>query len=161
MIQDVSQSTGSRIGPHDLQLTGIAGRIAMITIRPTPQDGHASAAGTASTVSCTSKEGSDAAAPLGLTDAEDHALAVDVLDPQGHDLGDPQAGGVGGHEDGAVLHADDGREETGDLLEAEDDGELLRLLGAGDVGHDPLPAEGDLVEEPEARDGLVEAAPAG
>ena len=65
------------------------------------------------------------------------------------DLGDPQAGGVGGHEDGAVLEADDGREEAGRLLEAEDDGELLGLLGAGDAGEDPLAAEGDLVEEPE------------
>ena len=55
-----------------------------------------------------------------------------------------QAGGVGGHEDGAVLEAGDGREEPGDLVGAEDDGELLRLLGAGDAVQDPLPAEGDL-----------------
>ena len=70
-------------------------------------------------------------AALALADAEDHALAVDVLDAQGDDLGDPQAGGVGGHEDGAVLEADDGGEEAGHLLEAEDDGEPLGLLGAG------------------------------
>ena len=87
-------------------------------------------------------------------------MTVDVVDSQGHDLGDPQTRGVGGHEDGAVLEAADGREETGHLLEAEDDGELLGLLGAGDVDQDPLPAEGDLVEEPQPGDGLVEAAPA-
>ena len=29
------------------------------------------------------------------------------------DLGEPQAGGVGGHEDGAVLEAGDGRRRTG------------------------------------------------
>ena len=98
-------------------------------------------------------------AALALADAEDHALAVDVVDAQGDDLGDPQAGGVGGHEDGAVLEAGDGREEPGDLGGAEDDGELLRLLGAGDAVQDPLPAEGDVVEEPEGGDGLVVDAP--
>ena len=46
-------------------------------------------------------------APLGLADADDHPLAVDVVDAQGHDLGDAQPGGVGGHEDGAVLEAGD------------------------------------------------------
>ena len=72
-------------------------------------------------------------AALALADAEDHALAVDVVDAEGDDLGDPQPGGVGGHEDGAVLEADDGGEEPGDLVGAEDDGELLGLLGAGDA----------------------------
>ena len=81
-------------------------------------------------------------AALALADAEDHALAVDVVDAQGDDLGDPQAGGVGGHEDGAVLEADDGREEAGHLVEAEDDGELLGLLGAGDAFEDPRPCRG-------------------
>ena len=58
------------------------------------------------------------------------------------DLGDPQAGGVGGHEDGAVLEADDGGEEPGDLVGAEDDGELLGLLGAGDAFQDALSCRG-------------------
>ena len=81
-------------------------------------------------------------AALALADAEDHALAVDVLDAEGDDLGDPQAGGVGGHEDGAVLEADDGGEEAGRLLEAEDDGELLGLLGAGDALQDARAVRG-------------------
>ena len=51
-------------------------------------------------------------AALGLSDADDHAFAVDVIDPQAGDLGEPQPGGVGGHEDGAVLDADDGGEEA-------------------------------------------------
>ena len=69
-------------------------------------------------------------AALGLSDADDHAFAVDVVDPEADDLGEPEAGGVGGHEDGAVLDADEGGEERGDLVGAEDDGEPLGLLGA-------------------------------
>ena len=59
-------------------------------------------------------------------------LAVDVIDPEADDLGEPQPGGVGGHEDGAVLDADEGGEERGDLVGAEDDGESLGLLGAAE-----------------------------
>ena len=36
--------------------------------------------------------------PLAAADADDHARAVDVLDAQAGDLGDPQPGGIGGHE---------------------------------------------------------------
>ena len=45
----------------------------------------------------------------------------------------PQPGGVGGHEDGAVLEAGDGREEVGDFVGAEDDGEPLGLLGGDEM----------------------------
>ena len=72
------------------------------------------------------------------------------------DLGDPQPGGVGGHEDGAVLEAGDRREEPGDLVGAEDDGELLGLLGADEMRSRTHPcAEGDAVEEPQGGEGLV------
>ncbi len=54
----------------------------------------------------------------------------------------PQAGGVGGHEDGTVLDADNGREEPGHLIEAENDGETFGLLGAADAYHDPFAVEG-------------------
>ena len=77
-------------------------------------------------------------AALGLSDADDHAPAVDVGDPKADDLGEPQSGGVGGHEDGAVLEAGDAREELRDFVEAEDDGELLGLLGEGDALQDVL-----------------------
>ena len=69
--------------------------------------------------------------PLGLTDANDHALAIDVVDAQGQDLGDPQARGVGGHEDGPMAEAGDGLEEASDFLEAQDDRELGLTAGAG------------------------------
>jgi hypothetical protein len=71
----------------------------------------------------------------------------------------PQAGAVGGHENGTVLDADDGREEPGYLIEAENDGETFGLLGAADAYHDPCAVEGDLVEESQGSDGLIEDAP--
>jgi hypothetical protein len=36
-------------------------------------------------------------ASLALADADDHAGAVDVLEAEVGDLGEPQAGGIGGH----------------------------------------------------------------
>ena len=74
---------------------------------------------------------------LALADADDHAAAVDVLDAEAGDLGEPQPGGIGGHEQGAVLEVGDGGEEAGQLVEAEDDRELPGLLGAGDALDDP------------------------
>ena len=47
--------------------------------------------------------------PLGLADADDHPPAVDVVDSEADDLREPQPGGIGGHEDGAVLEVWDGR----------------------------------------------------
>ena len=100
-------------------------------------------------------------AALALADADDHAAAVDVLDAQRGDLGEPQAGGVGGHEDGAVLEVADGGEELGDLVEAEDDGELPGGPGTDDAIVDPSPLEGGAVEEAECGAGLIELGPGG
>src|SRR6516225_4407647 len=36
--------------------------------------------------------------PLALTDVDDHAGAVDILDPEVGYLGEPQPAGVGGHQ---------------------------------------------------------------
>ena len=94
-------------------------------------------------------------APLALTNAKNHSLAVDVLDAQGNDLRDPQACGIGGHEDGAVLDTDDGRKEPGHFLETEHDGEPFGLFGANNAYEDPLPTEDDFVEEPQGGDGLI------
>ena len=71
----------------------------------------------------------------------------------------PQAGAVGGHENGTVLDADDGREESGHLIEAENDGETLGCLGQRMRTMTPFAVEGDLVEESQGSDGLVEDAP--
>ena len=93
--------------------------------------------------------------PLALADVDDHAGAVDVLDAEPGDLGEPQPAGVGGHEHGAVLGVLQRVEEPGHLVLAEDDGELLGRLGAGDLLDDPLPAQGDAVEELEGEAGLL------
>jgi len=98
-------------------------------------------------------------APLALKHAKDHSLAVDVADTQGNHLRDPQACGVGGHEDGAVLDTNDGPKEPGHFLKTEHDGEPLGLLGANDAYQDTLPTEGDLVEEPQCSDALIVEAP--
>ena len=81
--------------------------------------------------------------------------AVDVLDAEPGDLGEPQPAGVGGHEQGAVLGVLQRVEEAGHLVLAEDDGERLGRLGAGDLVDDPLPAQGDAVEELEGEAGLL------
>jgi hypothetical protein len=98
---------------------------------------------------------------LALADPDDHAAAVDVLDPQGGDLGDPQPGGVGGPQQGAVLEAVDGGEEPDQFLAAEDDREPLGSLGADEVLEDPVAPQGDVVEEAEGLEVLVVVAPRG
>ena len=60
-----------------------------------------------------------------------------------------------------MLEAGDRLEELRDLVGAQDDGELLLLLGAGDALQDPVLAEGDAVEEPQGAEGLVVVAPGG
>src|SRR5262249_39577558 len=93
--------------------------------------------------------------PFALTDADDHALAIDVVDPQGQDLGDPQARGVGRHEDSPMAEAGDGLEEAVDLVEAQDDRELGLAASAGEPLEAPVPAECDAVEESEGTEGLI------
>ena len=92
---------------------------------------------------------------LGLAEANDHPPAVDVVDAQGHDLGDAEPGGVSGHEDGTVLEAGDRLEELSDLAGAQDDGELPLRLGGDNVIHDPFLAQGATVEEPQGGNGLA------
>jgi hypothetical protein len=53
---------------------------------------------------------------------DQHAVAVDIGDPQPHDFGDPQAGGVGRHQRGAMLQARHRREKSHDLVGAQDHG---------------------------------------
>ena len=95
---------------------------------------------------------------LGLTDANDHALAIDVVDAQAQDFGDPQARGVGGHEDGPMADAGDGLEEAVDFLEAQDDRELGLAAGAGQAVEAPVLLECDPVAEFESTQGLVVSA---
>ena len=94
-------------------------------------------------------------AALALADADDHALAVDVVDVQLGDLGDPQAGGISGHEDGTVLDISDGRKEPSHLVRTEDDGKGTRLLDRRDGIRDVVAAQGDTVQEPQGGTSLV------
>ena len=98
-------------------------------------------------------------AALALTDAEDHALTIDVADAERGDLGDAEAGGVGGHERGAMLERADGGEEPGEFVGAEDDGEPLGLPGADEVLEGRGAAQGDVVEEAEGLEVEVVIAP--
>ena len=82
---------------------------------------------------------------------DDHPLAVDVLDAQSGNLGDPQAGGIGGHEDGTVLEVGDGGKEAGHLVGAEDDREGEGLLGRGDALRDVVASQGLPIEEAQAQ----------
>ena len=59
---------------------------------------------------------------LALLDPDQHAVAVDIGDPQLHDFRDPQAGGVGRHQRGAMLQARHRRKKTHDLVGTQDHG---------------------------------------
>ena len=85
-----------------------------------------------------------------MADADDHAGAVDVRDAQAGDLGDPQPGGIGGHEQRAVLEVLDGGEEADQFVGAEDDREGAGLLDRGEAGGDVVAAQGLAVEESQA-----------
>ena len=87
-------------------------------------------------------------------DADDHPLAVDILDVQPRNLGDPQAGGIGGHEDGAVLEVGEGGEEAAHFIGAEDDGKGVGLLGWDDALENVVAAQGLPIEEVQRRSGI-------
>src|SRR5262249_25070857 len=95
---------------------------------------------------------------LALTDTQDHAFAVDVLGAEGDDLGDTQAAGVDGHEQGSIVESVDGGEELSDFGLAEDKGEAFGLLLTGDAVEVPVAVQGDAVEEDEGTADLVEEA---
>jgi hypothetical protein len=98
-------------------------------------------------------------ATLALADRDHHALTADVRDARGHDLRDPEPGGIGGPEEGAALQAGDGAEDAPDLVGAEDHRQALLGLGVAERARVPVAAEADAVEEAQGRDGLVEVTP--
>jgi len=90
---------------------------------------------------------------------DDHPRAVDVLDLEPGDLGEPQANSIGGHEDGAVLEIADRLEEPDQFVGTEDDGESLGHLGAGHFLDDPMHTQGYAVEELQGGANLAVVAP--
>ena len=93
--------------------------------------------------------------PLGLTDADDHALAIDVVDAQGQDLGDPQSGGVGGHEEARWRRLVMAWKKRLTSSRLKTTGELGLAAGAGQAVEAPVLLECDAVEEFEGAEGLV------
>ena len=89
-------------------------------------------------------------------DVEQLARAVDVGDLEAGPFHEPEAAGVDRGEADAIHGNAHGGENPPHLLAAQDHGELLLALGAGDVEHGPLPRERLLIEELEAteRDGV-------
>ena len=85
--------------------------------------------------------------PLALLDADKHPLGVDVRVPQAHDLAHAEAAGVRRHQQDAVLEGRHARQQPGDLLAAENLGQLLRSLRQRHGEGGARPAEGYLVEE--------------
>ena len=51
---------------------------------------------------------------------DEHAFRIDIADLQRHDLGDAQAGSVGGHQSGAITNGADMLEKLGNFDGAED-----------------------------------------
>ena len=97
---------------------------------------------------------------LALFDPDEHSVAVNIGDPQPHDFRDPQAGGIGRHQRGAMLQARHRREKSHDLVGAQDHRQLLLLTCIGDALKDRRgAAECDAVEEAQGADRDVEAGP--
>src|SRR5881409_3860818 len=69
---------------------------------------------------------------LALVDANDHPFAVDVGWYQAYGLRDSQPGRVAGGKDRVMLEALHAAEKLQDFFGAENDGQLLRLLGRRD-----------------------------
>ena len=63
-------------------------------------------------------------ATLALIDANQPALTLDVRHLEMHHCTDPQAGGIGGHQQGAVLGVVGADEEALEFLSAQDMGQL-------------------------------------
>ena len=91
---------------------------------------------------------------LAVRDAQHHPFAVDGGHGKAHGLGDAQAGGVAGGQDGAMLGRLHPVEKLGHFFRAEHDRQGPRLLRRGDhVVEGPPLLERDPIEEAERRHG--------
>ena len=84
---------------------------------------------------------------LAVADADHHAAAVDVGNPKLGDFGNAQAGGIGGHKDGAMLDISDGCKEASHFVRTEDDRKSARLFDRRDCLRDVVATQGDTVQE--------------
>jgi len=72
-------------------------------------------------------------AALAIANPKNHAPGIDVLDPQPAGLGDPQTRRIHGHQQHAVLEVRNGRQDGGDLVDAEGERKLAVVPGERDV----------------------------
>ncbi len=90
---------------------------------------------------------------------EAHAVGggFDVADLEGADFRDTQAGGVGGHQDGAGAQGGAGTEQALDFVAGEDDRQPLGYFGHGDVDAGVGALEDAFKEKAAGAGGLVDA----
>ena len=86
-------------------------------------------------------------------DTDQHALGIDVADPQHDDLAAAQTGTVGDAERGLVLETGAGRglDQPGDLLRSKHPRQLARIVRAGQLMGEVSAAERDGEEEAQRR----------
>jgi len=93
-----------------------------------------------------------------LPHPDDHATGVNVGDTQLRNFREPEAGGIGSHQNSEMPGAANRVKEPSDLSLAEHHGQSFRLLGIGDVADGPITLERDAIEETQRRDDLNQIA---
>src|SRR6266849_2542855 len=91
-----------------------------------------------------------------LTDPDYLALTVDIRDPQVDELGNPQPGGIDGHQDRAMFKVRRALEECGYFGGAQDHRQLLLVPGIRNIFDHPVPMQDVVVEKTQRAYGLVE-----
>ena len=92
------------------------------------------------------------APPLPRSDADHHALAVDIADLEHRHFCPPHARGVKRHQQGALHEVAGGIDKPGDFLQTEHRRQPAIRLREGQLLSELAPLERSNVEEPERRD---------
>ena len=82
-----------------------------------------------------------------LSHPDEHAFRIDITHVQGHDIGDAQAGSVGGHQGGTITNGGDMLEELGYFGRAEDYRQLVRHPASREGVFGPRRLQGYVIEE--------------
>ena len=95
-------------------------------------------------------------APLALGDAQRHALGIDIVRAQSHDLKDAQTGGIGRTQDGTRLEVRCRLEKPADFLDTENNRQFLWPLLEGQPGQDPIAFQRHRVQKAQGGNNDVE-----
>ena len=98
-------------------------------------------------------------AALAVLDPDQHAAAVEITDLECGDLRHPQPSTIGRGQRRSAAQPGDRLQEARDLLGAQHDRQLFRLLGTDDVSDRILPAERHAEEEAQGARHLVDVRP--